>query len=297
MTGRQTSRAVERFLLDLVRVDADRERLLSTATHLPVELVLAEATDHGVVGLLMEAAQSAPQAWPAMTAASAEQWSSHVAWTMRLLVELREVVEALDAAGLAHVVLKGPVLGGPLYGDPLCRPSSDLDLLVHRADRERVAEVLGLGVDVTAADATGSGQVSAHLRRGTPLDLHWEVVNDPAVRRATGLDTATLLARRRTVTVSGTEVATLDPVDTVLHLVSHALVSGGHRLVWYADLDRALRAPALDLTELSRRAQDARLSTGLALLAGRCHTHLGTRAVPATGSRVWSALGRRSRSR
>ena len=80
-----------------------------------------------------------------------------------------------------------------------------------------------------------------------------------------------------------------------MHLVSHALVSGGHRLVWYADLDRALRDPALDLAELQQRAKEARLGTGLVLMARRCVRHLGTprSLVPdVTTSRTWAFLSR-----
>ena len=288
------TRAVEAFLLELVHVDADRPSLLARSTGLPVTNVVREATEHGVLALLAEAAQLHPSAWPSLTQATAPQWSGHLAWTMRMLVDLQEVTETLEQACIPHAVLKGPVLAGPLYGDPYLRGSSDLDLLVPRKRRAEVAAALRLGqlsATFEEADAADSGQISALLPRGTPLDLHWELVNDPAARRETGLDTAAVLSRRRFVDVRGVPTSTLDTEDTVLHLVSHALVSGGHRLVWYVDLDRALRDPHLDLTVLAQRAADARLGTGLTVLTRRCHRYLGTpTGVHVSTSRAWSAL-------
>ncbi len=289
------TRSVEAFLLELVHVDADRPSLLARSTGLPVTEVVREATEHGVLALLAEAAHRHPGAWPSLTQATAEQWSGHVAWTMRQLVDLREVTESLNQAGIPHAVFKGPVLGGPLYGEPFLRANSDLDLLVPRGRRAEAAAALRLGQLTSTfdeADAADSGQTSALLPRGTPLDLHWELVNDPAVRRQTGLNTDAVLARRRLVDVGGLLTSTLDAEDTVLHLVSHALVSGGHRLVWYVDLDRALRDPDLDLTVLAQRADESRLGTGLRVLNRRCHRYLGTPAdVPVSSSRAWSVLG------
>lgn len=90
------TRAVEAFLLELVHVDADRPSLLSRSTGLPVTDVVREASEHGVVALLAEAAQRQPSAWPSLTKATAEQWSGHVAWTMRMLVDLQEVTETIE---------------------------------------------------------------------------------------------------------------------------------------------------------------------------------------------------------
>ena len=288
------TRAVEAFLLRLVHVDADRPSLLARSTGLPVTDVVREATEHGVLALLAEAAQRHPSSWPSLTQATAEQWSGHVAWTMRMLVDLQEVTETLEQAGLPHAVIKGPVLGGPLYGDPFLRASSDLDLLVPRERRAEVTRALRLAqlsATFEEADAADSGQISALLPRGTPLDLHWELVNDPAARRETGLVTAAVLARRRLVDVGGLLTSTLDAEDTVLHLVSHTLVSGGHRLVWYVDLDRALRDPDLDTTVLAQRAAGAGLGTGLAVLTQRCHRYLGTpTGIHVSTSRAWAAL-------
>lgn len=280
----RSSRAVEAFLLQLVQHDADRVKLLRD-TRLPEDDLIREATEHGVIALLAEAAQRQPKAWPEITAATREQWSGHLAWTMRLLVDLQELTTTLD--GVPHAVLKGPVLGAHLYADPFLRASSDLDLLLAREHRSLITTE-----GLQEADDADSGQLSTTLSRGTPLDLHWELVNDPAARRQTGLRTAAVLQRTRTVDVRGIPTQTLDAEDTVLHLVSHALVSGGHRLVWYVDLDRALRDPALDSRTLTQRAEEARLGTGLAVLQARCQRYLGTPTVPTRASTTWLAVGR-----
>ena len=58
------------------------------------------------------------------------------------------VSRALDAAGIASMILKGPGLARRLYADdPARRRYSDIDLLVSPADFDRAQQVLAeLGV-------------------------------------------------------------------------------------------------------------------------------------------------------
>jgi hypothetical protein len=56
---------------------------------------------------------------------------------------LRAATEALEAAGVEAVVLKGVPLGDRLYGDPFVRCSADIDLHVPASQRARASVVLG----------------------------------------------------------------------------------------------------------------------------------------------------------
>ena len=286
---------VESLLLEVARSDAALPDVLTRHRAIPPDTVAEQADAHGVLGLLGDATARHPDVWPQLTHALRDRWLAHAAWTMRATVELHETSAKLTKAGIDHVVVKGLVLGAHLYGDPLRRTCGDLDLLLRRADRERAAEVLGASApDISFADAdlADSGQTSLSLPRGTALDLHWELVNDASVRRDTGLQTDDVLGRLCVVDVAGAGVPTLDPVDTVLHLVSHTLVSGGHRLGWYVDLDRALREPALDLGGLRRRAKQCGLDTGLSVLATRLRDSFET-PIPRFGlSGTWTIVGR-----
>jgi hypothetical protein len=60
----------------------------------------------------------------------------------RQLAALLELTQALEEAGCAPVVLKGAPLAQRLYGDPLLRPTSDLDLYVALEQRERSLGIL-----------------------------------------------------------------------------------------------------------------------------------------------------------
>jgi hypothetical protein len=292
---------VERFLVSVVTADGAGEgAVVEARTSASADHVLAEARAHGVFGAVAFVAADRPDAWPELTRAAREPWLRHVAWTASALEDARELASTLHEAAIPYALVKGPALGR-LYGDQLRRACSDLDVLVPRDRRRDVADVLGIaGIDALLAvhDAADDGQVSCVLPRSTTLDLHWHLVNDPRLRAAVALRTDDVLERRRTVDIEGAAIDTLDPADTVLHVVSHALASGGHRLGWYADLDRALRdAGAADPGQLVERAVAARLGTGLAVMWSRAHRHLHTpfdrvAVRRMCGSTVWRGLGR-----
>lgn len=88
----------------------------------------------------------------------------------------KEILAALDAAGIPVIPLKGPRLAESYFGHMGARPSSDIDLLVHPEDlrrAEQCVEALHFRKDkqvhnhVVLAKATGPGQ--------DPLavELHW----------------------------------------------------------------------------------------------------------------------------
>ena len=95
-------------------------------------------------------------------------------------------------------------------------------------------------------------------------------------------------------------IPTLDEIDTLVHVATHAAISGGHRLVWLADLDAAIRR--LDGVQdagwdgLVQRARDAGAGLVLAVMLDRARRALGT-PLPAgllaslsSGGRLWLGL-------
>ncbi len=54
--------------------------------------------------------------------------------SMRAGRQIQAVVDALEAAGIPSVLLKGPALARTVYPDPALRQSTDIDLLVRPAD-------------------------------------------------------------------------------------------------------------------------------------------------------------------
>jgi hypothetical protein len=113
----------------------------------------------------------------------------HAAVAARAAVVLRNMVHraatehvtgALGEAGIKSVLLKGVPLAEELHGDDALRQSSDIDLLVARADLgEAVWRLEQLGyVDVEPVRA-GLPRLHHHLRHPEgalpDLDLHWRI--------------------------------------------------------------------------------------------------------------------------
>jgi hypothetical protein len=199
-----------------------------------------------------------------------------------VMEELALVRAALDAASVPWVVVKGPVLSEVCYPRADMRSYGDLDLLVPPGAFGAAIDALCAG-GATLVDRNWElalrqmrGELTLTLPRGTVVDLHWHVLNEPEVRRWVRLDPDTLVSRRRPVQLGPAEAWTLDADDTILHLAVHALLGGMRRLVWLTDLLMAHRAFAPDPGELRDRARTAGLELGLAAVAQRSSRILAT---------------------
>ena len=199
------------------------------------------------------------------------------------------------------VIIKGPALR-PLYGDRI-RTFSDLDVLVHRTR---------FGQAMAALEAAGHPSLTANwqgfLDYGVgevplgdyhmTIDLHWHPVALERLRRNFRWDVDAMLDRRATFDAMGGALPTLDPVDTLLHLCSHAGLGGVRRLIWFSDIDAAVRGHEIDWTEVVDRARATGLSTLTATVLDRVVSLLGTPVPPATIDALcrvpgWLSLNRR----
>jgi hypothetical protein len=97
------------------------------------------------------------------------------------LVALR-VMGMLADAGIRSTPLKGPLLGGAIYGDSGRRLSSDIDLLVSPEQLQAAVEVVrGLGYDAPTDYVERCGLPRLHFalvherRELPPVELHWRV--------------------------------------------------------------------------------------------------------------------------
>jgi hypothetical protein len=91
-------------------------------------------------------------------------------------------VARLEEAGIAVLVLKGPLQARRLHGDVGFRHSNDVDLLVGAGDLDRAASVLaGFGYALEPTPVRGHGLPDIHARLRSPtgglprIDLHWRV--------------------------------------------------------------------------------------------------------------------------
>ncbi len=99
--------------------------------------------------------------------------------SMRAGRQIQAVVDALEAAGIESVLLKGPALARTVYPDPALRQSVDIDLLVRPGDVLAAESVLeGLGYvspkkEFHVSQHEFHHQVFEAPGDGMPLELHW----------------------------------------------------------------------------------------------------------------------------
>jgi hypothetical protein len=255
-------------LRDPIRIDAGRVHgLLSRTTP---DVVVGLATYHRVGGMVYEALRRLGGDEPVIRRLG-QGYETAVRGHMRILWELARLKPVLDATTGRWAVIKGPVIVESLYDAPGRRAYADLDVLVEpssfgdvlRALERAGSPVLDTNWRVLLRDLRG--EVHMFLPGGTPLDLHWNVIN--MYRRNMWIDSTELLDRTVGIDLGGVSVKTLDDADTLLNLAVHAGLSGGDRLIWLKDMERAaaLRPPSWEVVVERARRWNVAGSVGMML--------------------------------
>ena len=173
-----------------------------------------------------------------------------------------------------------------MYRDPGLRSYGDLDILVPRREFAHAVEAMesaGYTHQVRNWNMVRLHEAS-ELALFDPdeitIDLHWQLVYSGGERKRFRIVPDAMFERARQVTISGMRVRTFDEVDTLLHLALHATRSGGHRLIWMKDLERAIAVDQPDFDELVVRAKQVQCGPPVGLALHRAQTTLGV-DVPA----------------
>jgi hypothetical protein len=201
------------------------------------------------------------------------------AGALQITVSALDVSEWLQQAGIRHAILKGPAVAAAY--DDADREFVDLDVLVAPGCMlDAIAIIEEHGGRHLEADPwprpDGVAELSILLRRGVPIDLHAHLVVHAKERSAFILPTEPLLNRATTASILGHDLPVLDPEDTLIHVALHAMVSGGERLVWLADLDALVRQGHIAWPTLVRRAHNARAALVVGVMLDRAVLNLGT---------------------
>ena len=176
---------------------------------------------------------------------------------------LHKALPALDAAGIAYAVFKGPVQQLAVSGDMLDRPVSDIDLLVSDEEFDRATEVISaIGFYVVGECASdwwrvylGEHSLAPHERGLLAIDLHHRTQQPgcPSPRHPEAM-----LQNLVKVRMNDLQVPTLGPVSMAL-LCAISICKGMiHR--------EACGAHVLDLARMMRAATPAR-QTEIAMAA------------------------------
>jgi len=167
---------------------------------------------------------------------------------------LAEILEALDRASIAVVVMRGLRTLEAVYGDAALRPFEDHDLLVLPRDRDaaRVA-LLRLGYEEQAWGLFRRGGVIVDLHID-PLGAH----RRPSRQALFPMDVQSLLDRAAPGLVAGALSFLLEPEDDLLLLAVHLVKHSFDRLVRVADVAHFVyqKRAALDWERLFHRARE-----------------------------------------
>jgi hypothetical protein len=266
---------------------------LATLTPQTGEELLASARRHGLAPLLWGSLRKLEP--PTVLAEGLRRDYHHTAAANAILRdELWRLLDALEAAGIAPILLKGAALAWRTYSSPALRPMGDLDLLIAPAEVEGAVSALE-AAGYEWLDKDGRPQAMQQLSGGEVqlarscagsrvlVELHWWAFAGEWSRHAGLLDDTACHARARSVLVEGRPVRLLHPHDQLLHLahhmaVSHQLSDGTLRML--VDLDRCIRAEPPEWPGLARLARETRLATVLWHTLALAHTLLQTPVPP-----------------
>ena len=174
------------------------------------------------------------------------------ALSMMLRQQAREAVSALLGAAVPVVVLKGADFADRLYPRAVLRPFTDVDLMIPEraaSAADRVMEQLGyVPAPQSMKHAAGYGERAwrrpAHV--GGTVEVHWNLVNSPSLRRAVSVAYEDLqLADDPAPTPPRVSPASLLLIAAVHGATSH----GFDRLQILCDVAQAVRGAAGPLDE------------------------------------------------
>jgi hypothetical protein len=281
------------------------------------EAFLAQVTRQRVGALLYAAGWGQAAGAPAELQAALELHARRtVAAALYTVAVQRELVSALEDAGVAVLVLKGPALSVLAHGDPGRRSVGDIDLLVRPGQAaEAVAALEAGGFDPTRLSVQEEGWREAlpavlaathrypllkdvTLQRGKlSVELHWRLF---ANRHLLAVDDAWLGAPRR-VGVAGAGTPVLPLAALWRYLCAHGTEHRWERMMWLCDIVALVRRhPQLASPDSLRAAATDGLAPSVACavlvaehVLGRFVSEDARRwacAVPGTGVLVAEAL-------
>ena len=170
--------------------------------------------------------------------------------------ELERILEALGAAGIPVIVLKGAALAATVYEDIGLRPMGDLDLLVGREDITSAAETMkAIGFHRVSKDRIpGLNDLIGHAfllmseaQRNIAVELHWNLIEGNADWRSPSIHwfwKQTCEAdQANNKGFVGIDWLSLNPTANLLYLAAHLMLQHGlsqARLLWLFDIHQLI---------------------------------------------------------
>jgi len=188
---------------------------------------------------------------------------------MRRFQALTRALEALKAAGVSTIALKGAYLAEAVYGNLALRPMSDVDILVHREDLGRADAALStagftaLEFHISPPEDDNEFHYQ-NVAAKTLIEVHWEMTKPDYPFR---LDVALLWEAAVPARIAGVNVLALSPEDLLIHIGLHAAI---HRFAHgprpLCDLAEAVSRLTVNWDLLGERARNAGVGRSIRLL-------------------------------
>ncbi len=251
---------------------------------------MALATSQGLAGRANE--RLGPLLGTAPASKLEAQVRREAAHHLAYLAVLARAGHALEEAGVAWVVLKGPVLAELCYG-PAARGYTDLDLLVPARQfgpAVRALEAAGASLaqrnwPLLVKDARG--QLTLRLA-GQSIDLHWHFLYKRETCQRFLVPSEEVLERRRRVRLGFVDAWALEPTDFAAHVALHACLSGAHHLRWLVDIERTLTNQPPDWDVFVPRCRAWRVGLPVSVALNRARRTVG---APVPGDVVKELTG------
>ena len=175
-----------------------------------------------------------------------ERYYNNIDRNLRIYNELSKVLKAFTDAGIDVIVLKGAVLAETVYKNVGLRVIGDVDLLVKKADLDRVKNdlvLLGYHTDPTRwpEELNELWQTEwaeeRHYTKKIGIDLHWYIQSTVSPFQININD---FWANAKPVKIAGTDAFMFAPDNLLqhlcLHIDRHISNTGTVSFKWYCDL-------------------------------------------------------------
>ncbi len=166
-----------------------------------------------------------------------------------IYADLGRALQALDAAHVPVIVLKGAALALTVYPSIADRPMGDADLMIHVQDRDQARaalEAAGFQVQMGVwrrfglAGMAFAAEMAFRSTAGTLIELHWNLTASEWILRPSTLDVDTLFQDAQSLEINGLWTLQLSPADTLLHLCVHLVHHGFAHPIGYTDISHLL---------------------------------------------------------
>ena len=249
---------------------------------LKLRRLLELADRHGVLAIVMEnfkqliGQENGPwrffQPDPVVWEWARQRMRQRTGLSLVLRRQALKIITRMQEAGLPAIILKGSDFSDRLYSHPSLRPFTDVDLLIPQRILPETRRVFSeSGYQPAAARMkyqTGYGEESwRHTEQsGGTVEIHWNLVNSPSLRRALSVTYEDLQLETHQNRPRPSAAATL-LIAAVHGVASH----GVDRLQVLGDVVQTVRGTAGTLDEawltqaIPRTGTDRALATALAL--------------------------------